>query len=215
MLRGIVNGLDNRGVPRVFGTLIAYIVMFAVIALLCMFMFSPAFGLEEQIKDLIIQAPAYAQKVIDWAYDMYSQYSDYLDNETVQGWLNDATSTVASMGSGVASTGAQGIISFGAGVGNTLMALGIALVIAFWMLMELPALGREAKRFIKPKYAEDFEMWHYSFSHVMSGYIRGTFIQCAIIGVCSGILYFFLGIGNCAALGTLTGVLNIIPIVGP
>lgn len=49
----------------------------------------------------------------------------------------------------------------------------------------------------------------------MAGYIRGTFIQCFIIGVLAGILFWILGIDNPGALGCITGVLNIIPIFGP
>lgn len=58
-------------------------------------------------------------------------------------------------------------------------------------------------------------MWQISFSHVMSGYIKGTFLQCFIIGVASGILFWILGIPNSGAFGCITGVLNIIPIFGP
>ena len=65
LLRGIVNGLDNKGCPRAIGTLIAYLIMFAVIVLLFLFMFSPAFGLDEQIKNLIQQAPVYIKESVE------------------------------------------------------------------------------------------------------------------------------------------------------
>ena len=67
------------------------------------------------------------------------------------------------------------------------MALGFALVIAFWILMELPAMGRETRRLIGPKHAEDAEFFHATFTRVMGGYIKGTLLQCAVIGVGCGI----------------------------
>lgn len=54
-----------------------------------------------------------------------------------------------------------------------------------------------------------------SFTQVMAGFIKGTFLQCAIIGFVSGLVFWILGIGNPGALGCIVGVLNIIPIFGP
>ena len=49
----------------------------------------------------------------------------------------------------------------------------------------------------------------------MGGYIKGTLLQCAIIGVGCGVLFALVGVPNYAALGGIAGLLNIVPIVGP
>ena len=49
----------------------------------------------------------------------------------------------------------------------------------------------------------------------MGGYIKGTLVQCMLIGVCCGIGFAVMGIPSAAALGVITGLLNIIPVVGP
>ena len=81
--------------------------------------------------------------------------------------------------------------------------------------MELPQLGRECMRLVNPKRHEDLEMLHVTFTRVMGGYIKGTLLQCAIIGVGCVVLFGAIGIPNYAALGGIAGLLNIIPIVGP
>ena len=58
-------------------------------------------------------------------------------------------------------------------------------------------------------------MLHVTFTRVMGGYIKGTLLQCAIIGVGCVVLFGAIGIPNYAALGGIAGLLNIIPIVGP
>ena len=45
--------------------------------------------------------------------------------------------------------------------------------------------------------------------------IKGTLLQCAVIGVGCGILFQVVGVPNAAVLGLITGVMNIIPIIGP
>lgn len=89
---------------------------------------------------------------------MYSQYSSVLDNNTVRNWIDTAISNIGNIGTDVAAASAGGIIAAGGAIGSSFMAIGIALVIAFWILIDLPKLGREVNRFVRPKYREDVDM---------------------------------------------------------
>lgn len=214
-LRGPVNKLEKLGVPRLAGTAIAYVLMFVVLALVGLLMFSPVFGVGDQFANLIESIPSYVQTISGWGNELYARYSDVLSNDAVQTWLNDALNAVVNWATTFARDGATGVVAIGAGVMNSFVALGFALVVAFWILMELPALGPECKRLGGPKRKDDLEMLHVTFTRVMGGYIKGTLMQCAIIGLGCCILFGALGIPNYAALGGIAGLLNIIPIVGP
>ena len=214
-LRGPVNKLEKLGVPRLAGTAIAYVLMFVVLALVGLLMFSPAFGVGDQFTNLIQSVPGYIQTIANWGNDLYARYADVLQNDTVQGWITDAFNALVAWASTFARDSASRVVAIGTGVVNTFVALGFALVVAFWMLMELPDLGRESERLVGPKHREDLEMLHVTFTRVMGGYIKGTLLQCAIIGVGCVVLFGVIGIPNYAALGGIAGLLNIIPIVGP
>lgn len=214
-LRGIVNGLEKRGVNRVVGTTIAYVVMVVVLAVLLFLMFSPVFGFGAQFTNLIQSIPGYVQQVIDWGNGIYERYADFFNNDDVRNGINDLLGSLAAWATNFASQGASGAVAFGTGVANSFVAVGFGLVVAFWVLMELPALGRECKRLVGPKHQEDLEMLHVTFTRVMGGYIKATVVQCAIIGVGCGICFAVMGIPNYAALGIITGIMNIIPVVGP
>lgn len=214
-LRGIVNGLEKHHVNRAIGTTIAYVVMALVLALIGFLLFSPMFGLNAQFNDLLTNLPHYVDAVIAWGNDLYARYAPVLEDETVKNVISEVQKSAAAFASSVAQGSASGIVAFSTTLANGLMALGFALVIAFWILMELPAMGREARRLIGPKHAEDAEFFHATLTRVMGGYIKGTLLQCAVIGVGCGILFQVAGVPNAAVLGLITGVLNIIPIVGP
>ncbi|MCI8467975.1 MAG: AI-2E family transporter [Eggerthellaceae bacterium] len=214
-LRGMVNGLEKRGVNRTVGTAIAYVAMALVLGIIGFLLFSPMFGLNNQLVDLVSSLPHYVDATTTWFNDLYAKYSYVFEDETVKQLIGEVQSNVSSWASSLAQGGASGLIGVGTVVANGLMALGFALVIAFWVLMELPAIGRECRRLVGSKHAEDAEFLHYTFTRVMGGYIKGTLLQCAIIGVACGILFGVLGLSNAAALGGITGVLNIIPIIGP
>lgn len=214
-LRGIVNGLERIHVNRAIGTTVAYIVMALVLAAVGFLLFSPMFGLNSQFNDLLTSMPHYVEAITAWGNDLYARYAQFFEDDTVKNLIAEAQKSAASWAAGVASGAGSGVMAFGTTLANGLMALGFGLVIAFWVLMELPAIGRETRRLIGPKHAEDAEFFHATFTRVMGGYIKGTLLQCAIIGVGCGILFAVAGVPNAAVLGLITGVMNIIPIIGP
>lgn len=214
-LRTPVAKLEAIGVPRAAGAAIAYAGSAVVIGVLLGVMFSPASGISEQFSNMIAGLPGYAQAVIDWGYHLYEQYASVLQDESVRDWLNSAAEALTSWASATARLSADGVLGFGTGLANSLMVIGFALVVAFWILMELPALGREAKRFIPESRAQEAEMLHLTFTRVMGGYIKATLVQCFLIGLVCGVGFWAIGIPNAAALGLITGVMNIIPVVGP
>lgn len=215
VLRGTVNKLEEIGINRTVGTAIGYVIMFVVLALVAFLLFSPGVGMNTQFANLIENVPVYVQGISDWANDMYARYAYMLEDESVRAFVSDVQASAMEWAGDFAKNSASGAIAFGAGLANAFMAIGFALVVAFWILMQLPQLGRECKRLVGDAHAEDLEMLHITFTRVMGGYIKGTLLQCAIIGVACGILFAVLGIPNSMALGGITGILNIIPIIGP
>lgn len=214
-LRGPVSWLEKKGINRAVGTTLAYVLMFAILGFIALLMFSPAFGLGNQFSDLVSNIPVYAQNLVDWGNQIYARYAHIFEDETVREWLNDAQASMLAWASSMAKDSASGMVAAGSTVINGFVIIGFALVVAFWILMELPALGRECTRLISPRRQEDARMFHAAFTRVMGGYIKGTLLQCALIGVACGVLFGIVGIPNAAALGGITGILNIIPIIGP
>ena len=215
VLRGTVNKLEEIGINRTVGTAIGYVIMFAVLALVAFLLFSPGVGMNTQFANLIENVPVYVQGISDWANDMYARYAYMLEDESVRAFVSDVQASAMEWAGDFAKNSASGAIAFGTGLANAFMAIGFALVVAFWILMQLPQLGRECRRLVGDAHAEDLEMLHITFTRVMGGYIKGTLLQCAIIGVACGILFAVIGIPNSMALGGITGILNIIPIIGP
>ena len=214
-LKGPVNALENKGVNRLVGTIASYLILVAVLALLGWFLFTPTLGIGDQFVHLVEGIPGYIQSLQSWFNTLYSEYGYLLENDDINNAINQAFSALGSWFSGLAQSSAQGVVFFGSGVANTVMIIGFSLVVAFWVLMELPAFGREIKRLFGPRHAETLDLLYLTGTRVMGGYIRGTFIQCFLIGAACGVGFAVMGIPSAAALGVITGILNVIPIVGP
>lgn len=214
-LKGPVNYLANKGVPRVWSTCVAYLLMAVVLTILGWMLFSPVLGVGEQFTVLLQTLADQVSQVRNLWNDIYAQYAYILQDERISTWMNDAFSSVGTWFSGMASASAEGMVSVGSGVATSAMVIGFSLVVAFWVLMELPALGAEIKRVFGPRFHEDLDIIYLTGTRVMGGYIKGTLIQCVLIGIGCGIGFAVMGIPSAAALGVITGLLNIIPVVGP
>lgn len=214
-LKGPVNWMCRKGMKRGLATFLSYVLLFVILFGVLSLTISPAFGMNDQFTDLINNAASYVGGLREWFNGMYSQYAYVLQDKSVSDWVNNAFNSMGSWFSSFASESAQGIVAFGSGVGTSLMIVGFALVVAYWVLLELPQLGAEIRRVAGPKRAQDLKVLHIICTDVMGGYIKGTLIQCAIIGVLCGVAFAILGIPSAAALGVITGVLNIIPVIGP
>lgn len=215
ILRTPVNKLESWGVNRALGTGIAYVGMFLALGIIGLLMFSPAFGIGDQFVSLAESIPGYVGQLMGWYTELNNQYAGFLQNETVQTWLNEAGNSLGAWASEIAQSSADGIVAVGSAVMSSFMTIGFALVVAFWVLMDLPAIGRESKRFVSDEKHEDVEMLYITFTRVMGGYIKATLVQCILIGVGCGIGFSIIGLPYAAALGGISGLLNIIPVVGP
>lgn len=214
-LRGPVNYLDKKGVPRVLGTLLAYILMCAVLFLMGWLLLSPAMGIGEQFTALLQTFSNQISAVRDSWNDLYGQYAYLLQDERINSWFNDALSSVGSWFSSMASASAEGVVGIGSSVATSALVIGFSLVVAYWVLMELPSMGAEIKRLFGPRFHDDLNIIYLTGTRVMGGYIKGTLVQCMLIGVGCGIGFAIMGIPSAAALAVITGLLNIIPVVGP
>ncbi len=214
-LRGPVNYLDKKGVPRAWGTLLAYVLMIAVLFLMGWLLLSPAMGIGDQFTSLLQTFANQISSVRDSWNELYGQYAYLLQDERINGWLNDALSSVGAWFSGMASASAEGVVGFGSGVATSALVIGFSLVVAYWVLMELPSMGAEIKRLFGPRFHDDLNIIYLTGTRVMGGYIKGTLVQCLLIGAGCGIGFAIMGIPSAAALAVITGLLNIIPVVGP
>ena len=213
-LAGLVDWLEGKGLSRLLGTTVAYLVMVFVLALLALLMFSPALGLNEQFSELIRSMPAYANNFMSWANSMYDTVGHLFEDDTVKKWLTDIAATIAAAVTDLFEGGATGIVSIGSGLVNGIIAIGFAIVIAFWILMELPAIDREARRLVGPCRQESYDLFTITVTRVVGGYIKATILQCLCIGFCCGILYLVLGLPSALALAGIAVVFNVVPVIG-
>ena len=212
VLRVPVNWLERRGVRRLLGTTISYVGGTLLVAII-MLIFIPIIW--EQTIGFINLIPEYAARAVAAFNEFYLQYSYLLEDSNIQGIVSSAASDLSSWATDLVSQSTQFLVTFSVGLVTSLIVLLVSLVVGFWILMDMPKIGREIRIMIGPKREEEAMFIVSTVSRAFGGYLRGMTICGVSIGIVTGIGYYILGLPYPAVLGLLTGLVNFIPYIGP
>ncbi len=98
---------------------------------------------------------------------------------------------------------------------STLSYLLLIPIILFFFLFQGPELKMAFFRIIPNKYFEVLIYLFYSIGNKIGNYLRGIFIETLIVGFLTFIILLILGANYSFLLGTLAGIMNLIPYLGP
>jgi predicted PurR-regulated permease PerM len=212
VLRGPVDRLVNRRIPRALAIALCYLAGAVVFAIGTLFIV-PVFG--DQIGALATALPGY----LDKAYALLLQVTQPKGTPIVPGWVTTAVlnlkdTAVASIGS----ISTQGIaIAFAAGsqIVTIVVAVVLALIVAFYTLLDLPKLLDEGMRIVPERFREEAEHGAATVSRILGGWMRGAFIDSMVVGALIAAGLTVLGVPYGFAIGIIGGLLNIVPYLGP
>ena len=209
-----VNALERRGFSRLVSTALAYVGLAVFVLVLGGIMFSPLFGIGNQFESLVLGIPVFFEQMSNGITEFYAEYGHLTDNATANTVLQSLQVSATDWLKGLASTGVENLMDIGSVTANSLLCIGFALVVAFWLLLEMPAIEREIYRLMRGKHSEDFQFFRVTMARALGGYIKATLLQCGIIALGCVIAFSILGVPNPVAIGIVTGLFNVIPVVG-
>ena len=211
----LVNMLDHRfHVPRLLGTFIGLFSLFAAIALLFLITIPP---FTEQITALTRAFPGYVEQVQQVWSDIVD-FAGSIDARTqgsVSNIIAQAGNQFQEAVGRIASTVGGGIFARITDVVGAVIDLFMAIVVSFWLAKDFPRIEREIATIVGPRVGEDYRLVTSVFGRSLGGYLRGLAITSTCTGTIAGVGFWILGIPYSGLLGFVTGVLNVIPYIGP
>ncbi len=211
----IVNALERRfRVPRLLGTFIGLIALFAAILVLVLLLVPP---LTDQIASFIKAVPGYIAGIQQGWNDMVA-YFDTLDPKVrnqISSTLAELGKTAESWGGKLASTVGSGLFAGVSNMVSGVVMFSMACVISFWLAKDFPRMEREFSTIVGPRVGEDYRIITSVFGRSLGGYLKGLVLTSSCTGFIAGMGFWFLGIPYSGLLGVITAVLNVIPYIGP
>jgi len=111
--------------------------------------------------------------------------------------------------------GVEKLLSSAGSFVNIAMALVLIPIITFFMLKDFRGLRNRAMSWLPNRGFELAWLIYYQSSKQLQRYLRGVMIQSAIIALIASVGFYFIGLEMAFLFGSLTGLLNLIPYIGP
>ena len=211
VLNPVVNWLSARHIPRVIAAFLAFMMLLGVLVL---FGFAVAPAVTSQASELANRFPEIyedsATEIEDLVANLGFEGVDLWSYERFQEFLRDPDAQDQ-----ILSVVWDRLGEVTTGLLETILVFFLAPVVAFYVLIDLPRVRREAIALIPERHQE--EVLHVSrrLGGAIGGFIRGQVAVAVIVGVMTSIGFRIIGLEFWLIIGMIAGFLNIIPFVGP
>lgn len=211
----ITNWLEQKGVGRAAGALIALLVVIAVLAGLLLWLV-PMFT--EQLRQLLERVPGYIAQAQAYVQELWRQYGNENTAE-IQTYMQDIMASLGDVGTrmatSLASTISTGLVPNIMGFANGVVMACLGLVMAYWFAKDYPVIMREITIIAGPRYDEDLSLLVTVLSRSMGGYMKSIVITSVLNGVLAFIGFALIGHPYAGLMGVITALMHFVPVVGP
>jgi len=214
LLDPVVRAFERLRVPRPVGTLLAFVVLSALVVAVLALVFPTV---REQALDFVEELPALYIGVVDWARSVGASIGLDLDaligQQAIEDWLADPENQEALRNL---------IFGFGAGAGQlirgvteAIVVLGLAPILALYILIDLNRFKASAIELTPAKHREEVAFIGSEVGTALGSFVRGQLLVALIVGIASSVGMWLIDLPFWLLIGILAGVLNLIPFVGP
>lgn len=204
LLNPLVLRLERRRVPRVAATALLYL---AGLALLALSVVSVVPVVQSQVEEFRGQWPEVQARVEAWIDDR---------EEDLRGTpLEFTREDLAAQLNGRVTDRLPQLWRAGDRLLNVLIVLVTGPVLAFYLLADLPRLKATARGLLPPRAAPEVLLVARRMHAVVGGFVRGQIIVATIVGVLTSVGLAVLGLPFWALLGLISGVTDLVPLLGP
>jgi predicted PurR-regulated permease PerM len=210
LLNPLVSALERRGVARVAGAGIVYLLFLCIVALVV----SLLVPLEtRQVSSVIDHFPDYladGQALVRDVAARFGQEPNFrLDADHVRDWLSAGENRQA------VTRYLTGLRSVTNSVISGLIIIVLGPVMAFYLLVDLPRLNRGAMALVPPGRREEIRGLMDRIGQAVGGFFRGQLLVALFVGVASSIGLWAIGLPFWLLVGMVAGIFNLVPLVGP
>src|SRR5947199_1520202 len=205
-----VDLLERNKIPRVFATVLMYIIVLAGLFLL----FSAlAYSFIQQVfsfRDIVT-------RFFGALPDQFNYLDDFLVKRGIpQANIDDAISQIRGRLVGFAQDAAANVVNIAFIMTNAFIDILLILVLSFYFTLDGKNIRNNLKSIVPENHLKTVDVFEDALNRVVGNYIRGQLTLAAIIGVLAGVGCYFLGLSGYALIIAFLGFLfETIPMVGP
>jgi len=214
LLEPVVRAFERMRLPRPVAAVLALLALIglilAIVALVLPTIRAQAEEVGQRLPDLYLAG-------INWVRDVGASLGldvdELLSQDAIEQWLNDPANqeTVQNL-----------LLGFGAGAGQVIRGvaeavavLGLAPVLALYILIDLERFKSNALEVTPPRHREEFAFVSGEVGTALGSFVRGQLLVAIIVGFASSVGMWLIDLPFWLLIGIIAGFLNLIPFLGP
>ena len=205
-----IKWLEKKGIKRVFGALITYLIIFIVIFLVLVTLIPL---LIDQLKEFVHIIPGVIDTVKVWVNHLFNSFDSNKVINTVK-MKNEVFKSVEDFATNITTTMPKNLLGF---ISSLFSGLGtglLGLIIGFFLIVNFDS-SSNLFVFIPKKYRKTTLKLFDEINGSLRCYVKGAVLDCTLIFVLSSIGLWAVGLKAPALFGLFCGLTNIIPYAGP
>lgn len=214
LLEPAVGRFERARIPRPVGAILAILLLLALIVAVGALVWPTV---QEQGAELIEQLPDLYVTVVEWvrgvAVAIGLDIDDFLSQQAIEEWLRDPANQ---------ETIQELLFGFGAGAGvvlrgvaETIAVVGLAPVLAIYLLIDLNRFKKNSLELTPPAHRHEVAYVSNEVSTALGSFVRGQLLVALIVGIASSFGMWAIDLPFWLLIGIIAGFLNLIPFVGP
>ena len=214
LLEPAVKVFERVHLPRPVGAILAMLVLLGVIVAVGALVWPTV---QEQGAELIEQLPDLYVSVVEWlrevAVTLGLDIDDFLSQQAIEEWLRDPANQ---------ETIQELLFGFGAGAGvvirgvaETIAVLGLAPILAIYLLIDLNRFKKNYLELTPPRHRKEVAYVSREVGTALGSFVRGQLLVSLIVGIASSFGMWAIDLPFWLLIGIIAGFLNLIPFVGP
>ncbi len=209
LLNPLVRSAEKRGFGRVGPIFLILFLVFSLLAAFAILMVPQILG---QLRQLFERLPT-LMEVLSGRFGPLSTH--YLGYDLFTQWRVVVPTFLPEVGAVPAVSFLENVLSGTARALSTLLTILLVPILTFYMLKDYYVLNEKLLQLVPRRYMTDVREVMRRLSIVLGGLIRGKFMVCIILAAFYSLALGAVGIDMALLLGILSGLLNLVPFVGP
>ncbi|HZD17265.1 MAG TPA: AI-2E family transporter, partial [Actinomycetota bacterium] len=199
-LNPIVTWLQGKGVGRIWGALITYVILLGALGV----------GLRFLIPVLVDQVEEFTRSLPALLRNAQNAVSDLLQRVGGEG-----AGQQVSFDSQAVTDVAGRLLNLTLGVLNGALVLVLGLILGFYLLVDIPKIQRGIVAMIPARRRPEVLAISEKLGRAIGGFFRGQLLVALFVGIASTLALYIVGLPYWALVGMITGLFNLIPLIGP
>jgi predicted PurR-regulated permease PerM len=201
VLNPVVSRLARR-MPRIVGALVTYVVVLSLVGMGLSYLIPIV---ADQVTGFARSLPGLVDRAVESFDSLARRFNFRIDAEAALN-AQSQRAVLDYLGS---------LLSLTRGVFHFVLVVILGPILAFYLLVDLPKIQRGVVSMVPERRRASFLSVMEKLGRAVGGFFRGQLLVSLFVGLASAIVLWAVGLPYWAIVGLVTGLFNLIPLIGP